>query len=582
MPSTFAEMSIKWYLFFCFLIQLLESNAQKHDYNWILGTSHPKGDLLNFDNYSLSISPIDKTIPFYATNSCMSSTEGNLTFSFNGLQIQNPQHLLMDNTDSLQLGNAAILWSDLGASTNQGSLALPMSGQNNKYRLFYWDNKSFDLAPDTPYTSPRNLYMAIIDMNMNGGEGKVIEKNLLVLSDTFANGGIDAVKHANGRDWWVIIPKMTSNRYHTLLVSPYGIDTAFVQASGVWWPPFADLTTQSCFSNDGLKFIRFSDEVGLQIFDFNRCSGLFNNPNLVPFEFNDGYFCGASISNNSRFAYVTDTRRAWQYDLTAADVASTKTLIAEFDGFQNPYNCNFHIAQLAPDGKIYLNTWGGCKNLHVIEHPDRPGTACEFRQHGISLFTYTEVGLPNMPNFRLGPMDGSKCDSLGIDNIPVAAFRHDSDSMTVEFTDLSYYEPSAWFWNFGDGTTSAQRYPSHTYQATGQYSVCLTVSNEYGTNTYCRVVLIGTSGTSEQTLERIELFPNPSTEQLQVALPNDWHGTIRVTLSNSLGQVMNTENLEATDGLITIALGSLPNGLYVCQIATTGKKSLSGLFEVIR
>ena len=575
-------MSKKWPLYFFLLIQLSGINAQKHDYNWVLGRSVGFGDLLNFNDYSLHISPINKTIPFYATNACISNATGNLAFSFNGIKVQNPLHQFMDGTDSFLLGNVPGFYTSSGAATNQGALTLPIVGDENKYRLFYWDNFPFNLAPDTPYTSPRHLYMAIIDMGLNGGKGKIIEKNILIISDTFANSGIDAVKHANGRDWWVIIPKMTSNCYHTLLVSPYGIDIVFIQASGVWWPPFADLTTQSCFSNDGLKFIRFSDEVGLQVFDFDRCSGLFNDPNLVPFEFNNGYFCGASISNNSRFAYVTDTRTAWQYDLTASDIASTKTLIATYDGFKNPYECDFHIAQLAPDGKIYLNTWGGCKNLHVIEHPDRPGTACEFRQHGVSLFTYTEVGLPNMPNFRLGPMDGSKCDSLGIDNIPVAAFRHDSDSMTVEFTDLSWYEPATWIWDFGDGSTSTERYPTHTYQATGQYQVCLTVSNQYGTDTYCRMVLPGASATSEKNLEHIALFPNPSTEQLQISLPDGWYGSIQITLTNSSGQVIHSENMDAANGLLTLPLGSLSNGLYVCRVAAAGKSPRSAVFGVLR
>jgi hypothetical protein len=41
------------------------------------------------------------------------------------------------------------------------------------------------------------------------------------------------------------------------------------------------------------------------------------------------------------------------------DILASKTLIAAFDGFTNPYKCNFMTCQLAPDGKIYINSWGG-------------------------------------------------------------------------------------------------------------------------------------------------------------------------------------------------------------------------------
>lgn len=41
------------------------------------------------------------------------------------------------------------------------------------------------------------------------------------------------------------------------------------------------------------------------------------------------------------------------------------------------------------------------------------------------------------------------------------------------FTDTSSLTPTAWAWNFGDGSTSTARNPSHTYGASGTYSVTL-------------------------------------------------------------------------------------------------------------
>lgn len=51
------------------------------------------------------------------------------------------------------------------------------------------------------------------------------------------------------------------------------------------------------------------------------------------------------------------------------------------------------------------------------------------------------------------------------------------------FKDLSTDIPQAWAWDFGDGSTSDNTNPTHTYLAPGTYTVVLTVSNTLGTDT---------------------------------------------------------------------------------------------------
>ena len=50
-------------------------------------------------------------------------------------------------------------------------------------------------------------------------------------------------------------------------------------------------------------------------------------------------------------------------------------------------------------------------------------------------------------------------------------------SITVNFTDNSTINQTSWEWDFGDGNTSTQQNPSHTYATEGIYTVSLTVSN---------------------------------------------------------------------------------------------------------
>jgi gliding motility-associated-like protein len=52
--------------------------------------------------------------------------------------------------------------------------------------------------------------------------------------------------------------------------------------------------------------------------------------------------------------------------------------------------------------------------------------------------------------------------------------------LSVQFTDQTNPVPAQWSWDFGDGTTSAQQSPSHTYTTTGNFNVKLAVTNATG------------------------------------------------------------------------------------------------------
>ncbi len=58
--------------------------------------------------------------------------------------------------------------------------------------------------------------------------------------------------------------------------------------------------------------------------------------------------------------------------------------------------------------------------------------------------------------------------------------------ITIGFTDASTNTPTAWKWNFGDGTYSTAKNPKHTYSKAGTYSITLTASNAGGSATKTR------------------------------------------------------------------------------------------------
>jgi PKD repeat protein len=58
--------------------------------------------------------------------------------------------------------------------------------------------------------------------------------------------------------------------------------------------------------------------------------------------------------------------------------------------------------------------------------------------------------------------------------------------LTVQFTDASQGLPTSWLWDFGDGGTSTDQHPSHTYTTAGWYAVSLTIGTPGGTDTVTR------------------------------------------------------------------------------------------------
>ena len=260
--------------------------------------------------------------------------------------------------------------------------------------------------------APQRLYYDVIDSKSASGLGKVIVKNQIAVQDTFGRGNVQAARHANGFDWWVITPKSHSNCYFLTLVTAQGIQASFLECAGKVWNDY-DTQGQAVFTPDGKKFIRFNPWNGLNIYDFDNETGSLSNPVYIDFP-NDPltfHVAGVAVSPNSRFLYAMALKNAYQFDLQAQDIAASKVLIAQWDGYSNPYPTIFYLAALAPDNKIYVAGTSSHQFLHVIHHPDSAGIKCGFEQRGLSLPYYNFATIPNFPQYRSGPVDLEGCDS---------------------------------------------------------------------------------------------------------------------------------------------------------------------------
>ncbi|MDX5444405.1 MAG: PKD domain-containing protein, partial [Hymenobacteraceae bacterium] len=89
-------------------------------------------------------------------------------------------------------------------------------------------------------------------------------------------------------------------------------------------------------------------------------------------------------------------------------------------------------------------------------------------------------------NVDLGQAEDYTVTILPNTSPPVAQFISDHFSTcdsVIQFTDQSRLFPTSWFWDFGDGTTSAQQNPLHRYTTSGSFTVTLVTCNSFGCDT---------------------------------------------------------------------------------------------------
>jgi hypothetical protein len=191
----------------------------------------------------------------------------------------------------------------------------------------------------------------------------------------------------------------------------------------------------------------------------------------------------------------------------------------------------------------------------------------------LELPTYNKFGIPNHPYYGLGPEDGSPCDTLGIDHHPQAAFRHAEQELEATFWDYSLFFPTSWQWDFGDGSAgSSEQNPVHEYTEPGVYEVCLTVSNENASDTYCESVEVTVTSTSEVTPAgmAVKVYPNPAKDYVviepQQRLP---HGAFW-SLRDALGRELRRASLPEGQPQLVLNLEGLPGGVYICSIEAVG------------
>ena len=310
---------------------------------------------------------------------------------------------------------------------NQMSLILPK--KNNQYYVFT-TGMSDGAYDDWKVTQTEFrfdvLTYHVVDMDANHGQGEVVEKNKILMQDAYlSHNRMSAVRHANGRDWWLVKPHRNEQRFYLFLVQP---DTIFgpyeqvvpfsMDSIPIQWENYG-IQGQLGFSPNG-EWMASTEAAyqGAFVYHFDRCDGtlqpyhFFSTPHDTCYPSICDYSSGIAFSPNSQFLYCVKSLNIWQADLS--DTLSPPVHLSHIDTILSGFPW-YDMSYLAPNGKVYIGNTVGGRSMCFIDSPDNKGFACHLRSRGNGAFNqpYTYLMVPpNMPHYTLGAAKGSACDTI--------------------------------------------------------------------------------------------------------------------------------------------------------------------------
>ena len=163
--------------------------------------------------------------------------------------------------------------------------------------------------------------------------------------------------------------------------------------------------------------------------------------------------------------------------------------------------------------------------------------------------------------------------------IPSAEFVAVNEDLDVQYKNLSSFSLHA-HWDFGDGNSSSERHPRHSYQTRGIYEVSLSSTNAQGEQVHHSETITVLGRTSDDCLVQFaphQVYPNPSSGRITVETPEinnyryfecfDESGTRVVSL-----ELFGTEN--------KLVLPDLEEGEYQYRIKSMVGKHIEGVLVI--
>lgn len=264
---------------------------------------------------------------------------------------------------------------------------MPKPGSSNIYYIFTTDIQA----------QSNGLRYTVVDMTKQEGKGDITSRNNFMIAP--ATEKLTAVRHSNGRDWWVIAHRWNSNGYMAFLVNEEGVEVRPVlsMVGTVHGGPNRKAIGYLVPSPDGTKLAAalWDAESNFEILNFDRSTGKVSDPVLLK-GFQEAYGVLFSPDGSKLYGTANGTgggkAQVVQFDLKAGSadaIAKSAVVVGES---KSP---RIGALQLGPDGKIYVARQDNYY-LGVINNPNAKGKAANYVDDGFHLGKQkSDLGLPN-------------------------------------------------------------------------------------------------------------------------------------------------------------------------------------------
>lgn len=395
--------------------------AQREAYSWIYGNCDPDENncqgvygtaIIKFNDDSIeSIRRVDFPDSFRFHALSISDSNGNLLLASNQRYVYDSLGNVLINfysNDSIYLIN----------SPRQSALFLKLNDNSDDYYFINLKATQWIAEPPNELLNNRTVlhYLSKIRVNDNGYQ--VLNIDTLFRNDTILNTGIQACRHANGRDWWIFQSTFNQKQYLRGLLTPYGLNFEVYDGPG---PNAFQNTGRNQFSADGTKLFHYitTSFRKMQIYDFDRCTGELSNFRQIDFSGFIPYppydFTPFVLSPDASKIYMGRSNPGIEqsYQNIQVDVNSGEMIVVAD---------SVYVPCLTPNLKWVVSGYQEVPftlidKLNVYTQPNEFGYECGRIKDLYSLFI---DGFRTEPieyaNHLLGPIDGSSCDTLGLDD----------------------------------------------------------------------------------------------------------------------------------------------------------------------
>ncbi len=161
--------------------------GQNRNAIWCFGDSA----MIDFNNPTIPVTGISGMQSRGSSTSIADTTGSLLFYAATRAGLSGNTTLVFDSSHSIMFNGDSIV----GEGWYQELTILPMLNSSSLAYLF---------SVGITGSSQTGFYYSIIDMNANSGLGAVLQKNVQ-LENFKCTDGLTTLKHANGRDWWILI-----------------------------------------------------------------------------------------------------------------------------------------------------------------------------------------------------------------------------------------------------------------------------------------------------------------------------------------------------------------------------------------